>query len=103
MIRLPTGTPTRPVFHAGISFPRVNTLGGAEGCAADGQLLLNTLPSRQIEPTYLTTTDCPALTAAPVPLISVLTTSLLGGLVLGTVICGAPPAPAETVGRLPPP
>src|SRR5262245_3261176 len=103
MTRLPTGMPTRPVFQAGISWPSVNTFGGTDGCVADGQLLLNALPVRQIEPTYLTTIDCLAWIGAPEPLISVLTTSLLGGVFLGTEICGAPPGPADTVGSLPPP
>src|SRR6266487_1037165 len=99
MTRLPTGAPIRPVCQAGMSLSSVNTLGGTEGCAADGQLLLNTLPVRQIEPTYLTTIDCFAVTGAPVPLIRVLTISLLGGAILGTLICGTPPTPAVTVGR----
>ena len=69
MSRLPTGTPTRPVFHAGISCPSVNTLGGDVGAEVVGQLSLNTLPVRQIEATYLTTIDCPAVTGVHVPWI----------------------------------
>src|SRR5579859_1006177 len=103
MTRLPTGTPTSPVFQAGISCPSLNRPGGAVGCAADGQLSLNTFPVCQIAPTYLTTIDWPAFTAAPVPLISVFTTSLLGGDAFGMWICGADPATAWTVGRPPPP
>src|SRR5215813_6950950 len=103
MTRLPTGIPTSPVFQAGMSWPSVNRLGGTVGWAAEGQLLLNNWPVRQIEPAYLTTMDCLACNGAPVPLIRVLTTSLLGGAVFGTEICGTPPGPAEMVGRLPPP
>src|SRR5215813_13819560 len=103
MTRLPTGTPTMPVFQAGIRRSRLNTVGGAVGCVPDGQLLLNTLPVRQIEPTYLATMDWCAWIGAPVPWISVLATSWLGGAVFGTVICGTPPGPAATVGKLPPP
>src|SRR5215467_5924199 len=103
MTRLPVGTPTRPVFQAGIRWSRLNTFGGTVGCVADGQLLLKTLPVRQIEPTYLTTTDWCSLIGAPVPWISVLLTSLAGGAFFGTLICGTPPTPAATVGRLPPP
>src|SRR5580658_1343802 len=103
MTRLPTGTPTRPVFHPGMSWPSVNTLGGEVGSEEFGQLSLNTLPVRQIEPTYLTTIDSPAFTGAPVPLISVVTTSLVGGEVLGIVIAG-PVAGEELIfGRAPPP
>src|SRR5215472_935675 len=103
MTRLPTGTPTRPVFHAGISWPSWNTFGGVVGCATDGQLSLNTLPVRQIDPTYLTTTASPAFSGAPVPLISVFTTSLLGGPDFGMAICGDTPADALTLGKEPPP
>src|SRR5215470_13718661 len=103
MTRLPTGMPTRPVFQAGISFPSLNAVGGAVGCDDDGQLSLNTWRVRQIEATYLTTIDWPAFTAGPVPSIRVFTTILDGGALLGITICGAVPAAAWTVGRLPPP
>src|SRR5215469_3071999 len=103
MTRLPTGTPTRPVFHAGISWPSWNTFGGVVGCCSDGQLSLNTLPVRQIDPTYLTTIASLAFTGAPVPLIRVFTTSLLGGADFGMAICGDAPVAVEIFGRAPPP
>src|SRR5215472_11309346 len=103
MTRLPTGTPTKPVFHAGISWPSLNTFGGVVGCASDGQSSLNTLPVRQIDPTYLTTIASPAFTGTPLPLIRVFTTSLRGGADFGMAICGEAPTWALTVGRMPPP
>src|SRR5579863_9461954 len=103
MTRLPTGTPTRPVFHAGISCPSWNTFGGVVGAAVVGQLSLNGLPVRQIEPTYLTTIDCPVFTGAPVPWISVVLMSLVGGLDLGMAMVGPVPVWTLTLGSAPPP
>src|SRR5579859_685223 len=103
MIRLPTGTPTRPVFQAGMSCPSVNTFGGVVGDDSVGQLSLNTLPVRQIDPTYLTTIDSPDFTGTPVPLISVVITSLAGGDFFGMAIVGDVPSDAVILGRVPPP
>src|SRR5215469_10812225 len=103
MTLLPTGRPTRPVFQAGMTLLSGNEVGGAPGWAADGQSLLNSFPVRQIEPIYLVTSVCPGFTAGPVPLISVVTTSLAGGPFLGKARFGAWPGVAETVGSAPPP
>src|SRR5262245_4287471 len=101
MTLLPTGTPTRPVFQAAITLSSGNEVGGAAGWDADGQSVLNTLPVRQIEPMYLVTSVCPGRTAGPVPLISVVTTSFLGGAALGNVRVGAVPVVAATDGSEP--
>ena len=66
--------------------------------ATDGQVLPNTLPVRQIEPTYCATTVSPLASFGPVPLISVVTDSLAGGAFFGMLMAGAWPAVAVTVG-----
>ena len=61
------------------------------------------LPLRHSAPTYCTTTVWLALTAGPLPLTRTLVTSLAGGLPDGTLIFGAAPAVAVTLGSAPPP
>src|SRR5690348_4945885 len=65
----------------------------------------NTEPSRQIAPTYWTTTVSPSATVGPVPLIRTWVVRFFGGFPLGILIVGAAPgvAAAVTVGSLPPP
>ena len=59
---------------------------------------------RQLTPMYCATTSWPLVTTGPDPLISVLVTSVFGGVTpLGIVTLGALPVAALTVGRLPPP
>src|SRR5262249_15669394 len=58
---------------------------------------------RQLRATYCATTSWPLATGGPDPLISVLTTRLLGGADEGILTVGAPSAAAETVGRPAPP
>src|SRR5258708_4245562 len=104
MTLLPTGTPTRPSFQPGTTFPPSWKLNGRPPGAADGgQVLLNTLPVRQMEPTYWATTVWPLASFGPEPLISVVTDSLAGGVFLGTAMTGDCPDAAVTVGSLPPP
>src|SRR6266851_4421661 len=103
MTRLPTGTPTRPVFQPAITWPSLNTVGIEWGRADDGQFSSKICLLRQITPTYLTTTTCPARTAGPGPLISVVTVRPAGGAVFGIVTAGISPGCADTVGRRPPP
>ena len=52
---------------------------------------------------YWATTYWPLTSFGPLPLISVVVTKLVGGLLAGIVIVGALPGWAVTVGRLPPP
>src|ERR1700728_330271 len=63
----------------------------------------NTARVRQFSATYWVTTYWPLATGGPEPLISVLTTRLLGGAEVGTLTGGALPAVALTVGRPDPP
>src|SRR5215468_4171698 len=100
--RLPTVWPTRP-----LSQPALAWLGLASMVKPKGwprfQEASNTVPLFQIAPTYCTTTVCPLATAGPLPLTSVLVTSLAGGLLDGTLIFGAAPVAAVTLGSAPPP
>src|SRR5215469_6126470 len=100
--RLPTVWPIRPWFHPGMTWLGVAAMVKPNGCCRV-QEASNTVPLRQIAPTYCTTTVCPLATAGPVPLTSVLLTSLVGGLLDGILIFGAVPAAAVTVGSEPPP
>lgn len=73
------------------------------GADADGHVVVNTFPVRQMEPTYCATRVSPLASAGPEPLISVVTDSLAGGALLGTEITGPCPYVVVTVGSLPPP
>src|SRR3984957_15758459 len=104
MTRLPTVTPARPWFQPFTTWPPSWKLNGRPcGSAADGQVALNTLPVRQIEPTYCATTVSPVTSFGPEPLIRVVTDRPAGGELFGTVMTGAWPGFAVTVGSLPPP
>src|ERR1700750_2598774 len=104
--RLPTVWPVRP-----FSQPRVTWLGLLAMTKLDVwprfQEASNTvpfpLPLRHSAPTYCTTTVCLALMAGPPPLTRTLVTSLAGGLDDGTLIFGAAPVAAVTLGSAPPP
>src|SRR5512135_3188364 len=103
MTRLPTVCPIRP-----LSQPVITWLGAAPIVKPNGWPRdhdeSNTLPVRQITPTYWVTTVCPLATTGPDPLISVLLTRLVGALCPElTVMAGAVPVLALTVGRAPPP
>src|SRR5262249_32096198 len=102
MTRLPTGTPTRPVSQPGMIWAGEAPISKPNGAPRD-QEESKTLRVRQLRPTYCVTTSWPLATGGPDPLISVLTTSLLGRDGVGTFTLGAVPVLAETVGRLPPP
>src|SRR5215469_4450063 len=77
--------------------------GAPVGCADDGQDSLKTLLVRQFTPTYWATTVSPATSLGPLPLIRVVTLSLLGGVFFGTLTAGAWPVLLDTVGSVPPP
>src|ERR1700744_6216568 len=101
--RLPTVWPTRP-----LSQPVMTWLGEAPILKLWGRLRdqdeSNVVPVRQLTPTYWATTSWPLVTVAPVPLIRVLATSVLGGVTfLGIVILGPLPLASLTLGRRPPP
>src|ERR1700744_5413960 len=101
--RLPTVCPTRPVSQPGMTWLGVAPILKLYGRLRD-QDESNTVPVRQLTPVYWATTSSPLVTVAPVPLIRVLETSVLGGVTpLGILIVGAAPVVALTVGRLPPP
>src|SRR5215467_555332 len=100
--RLPTVWPIRPLSHPGMTWLGVAAMVKANGCCRV-QEASNTVPLRQMAPTYCTTTVCCLAMAGPVPLTSVLVTSLVGGLVDGILIFGAAPVDAVTVGSGPPP
>src|ERR1700739_2113524 len=68
--RLPTGTPARPSFQPGMTPPPSWKLNGIPfGWDDVGQVVLNTLAFRQIEPTYSATTVSPLVSLGPAPLI----------------------------------
>ena len=100
--RLPTGRPSRPLSQPGMICSGVAPIWKPNGAPLD-QEESKTARVRQFRPTYWVTTSWPLATAGPFPLISVLTTSELGGDVLGIVTVGALPVAGVTVGRLPPP
>src|SRR5580698_4009835 len=77
----PTRTPGRPSFQPGMtSPPSLNANGSPSAWAEDGQEALNTLPVRQMAPTYWATTVWPVVSFGPVPCTSVVTDSFEGGL-----------------------
>src|SRR5580704_9046471 len=104
MTRLPTLAPSMPFPKPGITpVPPTVKLNGRPGEDEDGQVELKTAPVRQIDATYCTTAVWPAVTTGPVPWMRVLVIMPVGGAVLGTLITGAVPVAAVTVGRVPPP
>src|SRR5215469_8005498 len=102
MTRLPTGTPTRPWSQPGKIWAGVASISKPRSMPWD-QDESKTARVRQLRPTYWVTTYWPLTTGGPDPLISVLTTRLLGGAVAGILTAGALPVEAVTVGKLPPP
>src|SRR5581483_2606961 len=102
MTRLPTFTPTNPLSQPGMTWLGEAPMVKPNGCPCC-QEASNTVPLRQIAPTYWTTSVSPLATAGPVPATSVLTVSLDGGWLDGIVILGWVPAVAETLGSEPPP
>ncbi len=100
--RLPTGTPSRPVSQPGMIWAGDAPIWKPNGAPLD-QEESKTARVRQFRPTYWVTTSWPLVIFGPVPLISVLTTSLVGGDVFGIVTVGALPVTGLTVGRPPPP
>src|SRR5579864_8526866 len=108
MTLLPTGTPSRPVSMPGMSGDDGTSMPRPVGAPRDheeSKILPVCAPARdgQMTATYWVTTSWPLATGGPDPLISVLTTSLLGGADEGTLTVGALPAFAVTVGRPAPP
>src|SRR5262249_57541337 len=104
--RLPTVWPVRPLSQPGMTWlgflPMMKLNGWSRFQEASNTVPLP-LPLRHSAPTYCTTTVWLALTAGPVPLTRTLVTSLAGGLDAGTLIFGAAPAAAGTLGSPPPP
>src|SRR5258708_7413802 len=101
---LPTGIPVRPsVQPASTPWPSSTLIGLPTGDCVDGQDEPNTWPVRQFSPTYCATITSPLGVLGPVPLIRVVTDSFAGGACFGTVMTGACPAFAVTVGSAPPP
>src|SRR5579864_6191190 len=108
MTLLPTGTPIRPLSQPGMIWAGEAPIwkpNGAPRVHDESKTLPVFAPALagQIAPTYCVTTSWPLATGGPDPLISVLTTSLLGGADEGTLTVGALPAFAVTVGRPAPP
>src|SRR5215469_4320639 len=103
--RLPTGMPASPLLRPGSTCwpPTWKPSRWPAALWADGQEASNTLPVRQLTPTYCVTTVSPLASLGPEPLISVVTESLAGGVFFGTEMTGAWPAVAVTDGSLPPP
>src|SRR5215469_12587405 len=101
--RLPTGTPVRPWLKPASTLPPSWNPNTCPACDEVGQLLANTEPVRQSAPTNWATTVSPLVSFGPEPLIRVVTDRLAGGEVLGTVMTGAWPVLAVTVGSVPPP
>src|SRR5260221_10434882 len=102
MTLLPTGTPSRPVSQPEMIWAGVAPIRKPNGAPRVHEES-KTVRVRQLRPTYCVTTSWPLATGAPDPLISVFTTSLLGGVDVGILTVGAVFALAVTVGRLPPP
>src|SRR5258707_14985617 len=108
MTLLPTGTPSRPWSQPGMIWAGEASISKPNGAPRDHEES-KTLPvcapalCGQIAPTYCVTTSWPLATGGPDPLISVLTTSLLGGVDAGALTAGAVVALPLTVGTLPPP
>src|SRR5215468_11772492 len=104
--RLPTVWPARPLSQPGMTWlgflPMMKLNGWPRFQEASNTVPLP-LPLRHSAPTYWTTTVWLASMAGPVPLTRTLVTSLDGGLDDGTLIFGAAPAAAVTVGSAPPP
>src|SRR5215469_3276991 len=90
--RLPTFLPIRPSLQPGMTWgglaPTTNPNGAL--CAHEES---KTFPVRQLTPVYCTIRYWPFVTVGPVPWTSVLLSSFLGGLLLGTVTAGGWPAP----------
>src|SRR5258708_12244955 len=84
MTLLPTGTPTRPVFQPGMIWAGEAPISKPNGAPRDHEES-KVVRVRQLRPTYWVTTSWPLATGGPDPLIRVLTTSLLGGAVVGTL------------------
>src|ERR1700704_3934699 len=102
MTLLPTGMPIRPVFQPGMIWAGEAPISKPNGAPRDHEES-KVVRVRQLRPTYCVTTSWPLATGGPDPLIRVLTTSLPGGAVVGTLTAGAVFALAVTAGRLPPP
>src|ERR1700749_1656470 len=94
--RLPTVWPTRPLSQPVMTWLGVAPMVKPNGSPRD-QDESNTLPVRQIEPTYWVTTVWPLATTGPEPLISVLVIRPDGGLCDGILMTGAAPDFAVTV------
>src|SRR5205823_2636377 len=104
--RLPTVWPVRPLSQPGMTwlgFLPMMKLNGWPRFQEASNTEPSPLPVRHSAPTYCTTTVWLALTAGPLPLTSTLVTSLAGGWPDGTLIFGAAPAAAVTLGSAPPP
>src|SRR6266516_6876913 len=99
---LPTFWPTRPLSQPGMTWLGLAAIVKPNGWPRFHEAS-NTFPDFQIAPTYCTTTVCPLAMAGPLPLTSVLVTSLAGGLLDGILIFGAAPVVAVTLGSAPPP
>src|SRR5215813_8305877 len=99
--RLPTVWPTRPLSQPGMTWlgllPMMKLNGWSRFQEASNTVPLP-LPLRHSTPT-----DCLALTTGPLPLTRTLVTSLAGGLPDGTLILGAAPVVAVTLGSPLPP
>src|SRR5215468_7453053 len=102
MTRLPTGTPTRPLSQPGMIWAGEAPIRKPNGAPRIHEESKTDFV-RQLTPTYCVTTSWPLATGGPDPLISVLTTRLLGGADAGILTVGALPACAVTVGRPAPP
>src|SRR5215469_1920601 len=102
---LPTGTPASPLLRPGSTCcpPTWKLSRCPAASCADGHEASNTLPVRQLTPTYCVTTVSPLASFGPEPLIRVVTDSLAGGVFFGTEMTGAWPVVAVTDGSLPPP
>src|SRR6202161_4866976 len=98
--RLPTGRPSRPLSQPGMICSGDAPIWKPNGAPLD-QEESKTPRVRQFRPTYWVTTSWPLATAGPLPLISVLTTSEVGGDVLGIVTVGGLTAAGVSVGRAP--
>src|SRR5215469_15702637 len=101
--RLPTFCPIRPSLQPGMTWGGEAAMTNPNGAPCDHEAS-KTFPVRQLTPVYCTMTYWPLVIAGPEPSISVLLSSFLGGLPLGTLIVGglpdvtfgSPLPPAET-------